>query len=195
MRIPFGAFTLFRSRLASAAALIAVVALGATAATSAAATPRPLTLVSLGDPTIGGHLFLGRTPLQVTSAFGKPSARTSTRTTATLRYGHWTISFKKRASDGKLIGYAARGSGGTLTGVFGHRLLAPSYTPAQIGTGVTAELGWVKDGDFNEWIPRGTSSYVGADFPRAISWGVDRHGVGWLKIVTDLNVEFRGPPR
>jgi len=172
---------------------VALTALVAVGSATAAAPKRPLNVASLGNPTIGDRLFLGRTPLQVTSAFGKPSARTATTTTATLRYGHWTISFKKRASDGKLIGYAARAAGGTLTGVFGHTLLTPSYSRAQIAAGVTAELGWVKDGDFNEWIPRGASSYVGADFPRTITWGIDRHGVRWLKIETDLNLEFRGP--
>jgi hypothetical protein len=170
-------------------ALTALVAAGA----AAAAQKRPLNVVSLGDPTIGGHLFLGRTPLQVTSAFGKPSARAATTKGATLHYGHWTISFKKRASDGKLIGYAARAAGGTLTGVRGHRLLTSSYTRAQIAAGVTAEVEWVEDGDFNEWMPRGASSFVGTDFPRTISWGIDRHGVRWLKIETDLNQEFRGP--
>jgi hypothetical protein len=178
--------------LFTAVALTALVAAGAA---GAAAPKRPLNVVSLGDPTIGGHLFFGRTPLQVTSAFGKPSARTATRTSATLRYGNWTISFKKRVSDGRLIGYEARAAGGTLTGVRGHRLLAPSFSRAQITAGVTAELEWVKDGDFNEWIPRGASSFVGADFPRTITWGVDRHGVRWLKIETDLNQEFRGSTR
>jgi hypothetical protein len=178
--------------LVTAVALSALVAAGA----AGAATPkRPLNVVSLGDPTIAGRLFLGRTPIQVTSAFGKPTARTTTKTTATLRYGHWTISFKKRPSDGKLIGYAARAAGGTLTGVRGHRLLTPTYTRAQIATGVAAELEWVEDGDFNEWFPRGTSSFVGADFPRTITWGIDTHGVRWLKIQTDLNQEFRGPTR
>jgi hypothetical protein len=174
---------------------VALTALATVGAAGAAAPKRPLTVVSLGDPTIAGHLFFGRTPLQVTSAFGKPSARTATKTTATLRYGHWTISFKKRASDGKLIGYAARAAGGTLTGVRGNRLLTPSYSREQIAAGVTAELEWVKDGDFNEWIPRGASTYVGADFPRTITWGIDRHGVRWLKLETDLNQEFRGPSR
>lgn len=178
--------------LLTAVALTALVAAGAA---DAAAPKRPLNVVSLGDPTIGGHLFLGRTPLQVTSAFGKPSARTATRTTATLHYGRWTINFKKRASDGKLIGYAARAAGGTLTGVRGHRLLTPSYTRAQITAGVTAELQWVKDGDFNEWMPRSASSFVSTDFPRTISWGIDRHGVRWLKVETDLNQEFPGPTR
>jgi hypothetical protein len=174
--------------LLAAAALTALVAAG-----SAAAAAPKLDIVSLGDPTIGGRLFLGRTPLQVTSAFGKPAARTTTKTTAMLRYGHWTISFKKRASDGKLIAYAARAAGGTLTGVFGHPLLTPSSSRAQIAAGVTAELGWVPDGDFNEWYPRGASTYVGADFPRTITWGIDGRGVRWLKIQTDLSLEFRGP--
>lgn len=187
--------TVIRSRIVSVAALVLLVALGATAAASAASTRLPLNVVSLNDPTIGAHRFLGRTPIQVTSSFGKPSARTATRTTATLRYGNWTISFKKRASDGKLIGYAARANGGTLQGVHGNRLLAPSYSRAHIAHAVTAEIGWVENGDFNEWIPRGASSYVGADFPRTLSWGIDGHGVRWLKIETDLNLEFRGPSR
>jgi hypothetical protein len=174
---------------------VVLTALAVVGAAGAAAQKRPLNVVSLGDPTIGGGLFLGRTPLQVTSAFGKPSARTATRTSATLRYGHWTIRFKKRVSDGKLIGYAARAAGGTLTGVRGHRLLTPSYSRAQIKAGVTAEVEWVKDGNFNEWTPRGTSSFVGLDFPRTITWGIDRHGVRWLKIETDLNREFPGPTR
>jgi hypothetical protein len=174
---------------------VALAALAAAGSAGAAAPKRPLNVVSLGDPTIAGHRFLGRTPLQVTSAFGKPTARTATRTSATLRYGHWTISFKKRASDGKLIGYAARAAGGTLTGVRGHRLLTPSSSRAQIAAGVTAEVEWVEDGDFNEWIPRGASSFVGLDFPRTITWGIDRHGVRWLKLETDLNLEFRGPTR
>jgi hypothetical protein len=181
-----------RRILLTAVALTALVVVGGAAA---AAPKRPLSVVSLGDPTIGGRLFLGRTPLQVTSAFGKPSARTTTRTSATLRYGHWTISFKKRVSDGKLIAYAARAAGGTLTGVRGHRLLSPSASRAQIAAGVTAELDWVEDGNFNEWNPRGASSFVGLDFPRTITWGIDAHGVRWLKIATDLNREFRGPTR
>src|SRR5262245_53675972 len=155
--------------LLTAVALTALVAAGAA---DAAAPKRPLTVVSLGDPTIGGRLFLGRAPLQVTSSFGKPTARTAT----TLRYGHWTISFKKRASDGKLIGYAARAAGGTLTGVRGHRLLTPSYSRAQIAAGVTAELEWVKDGNFNEWMPRGAASFVGLDFPRTTHCGSGSHG-------------------
>jgi hypothetical protein len=72
---------------------------------------------------------------------------------------------------------------------------SPTGCRAQITSGVTAELGWVKDGDFNEWIPRGASSFVSADFPSTITWGIDRHGVRWLKIETDLNLEFRGPTR
>jgi hypothetical protein len=173
-----------------AALLVGLVAVGAA---SAAAPKIPLSVVSLGDPTIAGHLFLGRTPLQVTSAFGKPSARTQTKTTASLRYGHWTISFKKRASDGKLIGYAARASGGTITGIFGHRLLSPSASRAQIKAAVTAEVEYVVDGNFNEWMPRGDASFVGLDFPRTISWGIDQHGIRWLQVQTDLNLEFRGP--
>src|SRR5262245_33718980 len=195
MGAPYPSRALTRSRIVSAAALIVLVALGAAAVASAASTPLPLNVVSLGDPTIAGHLFLGRTPIQVTSAFGKPSARTQTKTAATLRYGHWTISFKKRASDGKLIGYAARASGGTLTGVFGHRLLTPSYSRAQIKAAVSAEVEYLPDGDFNEWMPRGEASFVGLDFPRTITWGIDRHGVRWLNLTTDLNLEFRGPSR
>jgi hypothetical protein len=174
---------------------VALTALVAVSAAGAATPKRPLNVVSLGDPTIGGHLFLGRTLLQVTSAFGKPSARAATKTSATLRYGRWTISFKKRASDGKLIGYAARAAGGTLTGVRGHMLLTPSSSRAQIAASVTAEVEWVEDGNFNEWMPRGASSFVGTDFPRTISWGIDRHSVRWLKIETDLKQEFPGPTR
>src|SRR5262245_25821961 len=162
--------------LLTAVALTALTALAAVGAAHAAAPKRPLNVVSLNDPTIGGRLFLGRTPLQVTSAFGKPSARTTTRTSATLRYGHWTISFKKRASDGKLIAYAARAAGGTLTGVRGHRLLTPSYSRAQIKAGVTAEVKLVKDGNFNEWMPRGAASFVGLDFPRTTHCGSGSHG-------------------
>ena len=178
--------------LLTAVVLTALVGVGAA---GAAAPKRPLNVVSLGDPTIGGHRFFGRTPLQVTSAFGKPSARTTTRTSATLRYGNWTISFKKRASDGRLIGYAARAAGGTLTGVRGYRLLTPSSSRAQIAAGVAAEVEWVEGGDFNEWMPRGPSTFVGLDFPRTITWGIDRHGVRWLKLETDLSLEFRGPGR
>jgi hypothetical protein len=40
-----------------------------------------------------------------------------------------------------------------LTGVRGHRLLTPSYSRAQITAGITAEVEWVEDGDFNnEWM-------------------------------------------
>jgi hypothetical protein len=121
--------TVARTLILLAAAVTALAAVGAGSAT----TPKPsLTVVSLNDPTIGGRLFLGRTPAQVAAAFGKPSARTTTKTSAMLRYGHWTISFKKRVSDGKLIGYAARAAGGTLTGFRGHRLITPSYSRAQI---------------------------------------------------------------
>jgi hypothetical protein len=187
-----------RTRILTAA-LVAVLIVGllssfvAVGAASAAAPKLPLTRVSLSDPTIAGHLFLGRTPIQVTSAFGKPSARMQTKTAAALHYGQWTISFKKRASDGKLIGYAARADGGTLNGVFGHRLLAPGFTRAQIKAAVTAEVEYVPDGDFNEWKPSGEANFVGLDFPRTISWGIDKHGVRWLKVETDLNQEFRGP--
>jgi hypothetical protein len=81
--------TLFTAVALAAVALTALVAVG----TARATTPkRPLNVVSLDNPTIGGHLFLGRTPTQITSAFGKPSARTTTTTSATLRYRHWTIS-------------------------------------------------------------------------------------------------------
>jgi hypothetical protein len=177
-------FTMTRTRILAAALLIAFVATSAASAVSAAraATPKlPLSTVGLGDPTIAGHLFLGRTPTQVTSAFGNPSARTQTKTAAALRYGTWTISFKRRASDGKLIAYAARANGGTLTGVRGHRLLAPAYSASQIKEAVAAEVEYVVDGDFNEWMPRGAASFFGLDFPRTISWGVDRHNIRWIQ--------------
>ena len=187
-----------RTRILAAALLVLFVVTSAAAAVgsaSAATAKLPLTTVSVGDPTIAGHLFLGRTPVQVTSAFGKPAARTQTKTAAALRYGHWTISFKKRVSDGKLIGYAARANGGTLTGVFGHRLLSPTATAAQIKAAVAAEVEYVEGGDFNEWKPSGAASFVGLDFPRTITWGIDKHHVRWLQVRTDLNLEFRGPSR
>ena len=48
----------------------------------------------------------------------------------------------------------------------------------------------VPDGDWNEWIPR-AGGYDGLDFPRRITWGVDSRGLRWLRLATDLEVEFR----
>jgi hypothetical protein len=76
-------------------------------------------------------------------------------------------------------------------GVRGGRLLAPGFGSARIAQAVTAEVGWVEDGNFNDWIPR-QNSYVGADFPRTISWGIDAHGRGWLQIKTLAPASVRG---
>ena len=54
---------------------------------------------------------------------------------------------------------------------------------------VTREIGWVPDGVWNEWIPP-AGGYDGLDFPRRITWGVDSRGVRWLRLATNLGVEF-----
>jgi hypothetical protein len=156
---------------------------------TAAPPLRSLHVVSLPGFGIGGHRFLGRTPIQITSAFGKPSARIAGRSTLDLRYGGWTIHFQRRKSDGKLLAASARSVDQGLYGSGGRRLLAPWFGLNGIKGAVTSEVGWVKDGDWNEWIPRG-DGYDGADFPRRISWGIDAHGRRWLRLATQLDVEF-----
>jgi hypothetical protein len=159
----------------------------------AAAPPRSsLHVVSLNDFTIGGRRFLGRTPAQVTALFGKPAARVASRTALDLRYGGWTIHFARRKSDGKLLGASATSVDPGLYGARGRRLLATWFGPRGIGGAVTSEIGWVENGDWNEWIPR-AGGYDGLDFPRRISWGIDAKGRRWLRIATQLDVEFRGP--
>src|SRR5262245_15079339 len=176
------------------ALLIAIVVAASVAVLQPAAgqaqPPRSsLHVVSLWDFTLGGRRFLGRTPAQVTAAFGKPARRLATGSTLDLRYGSWTIHFQRRASDGKLLGSSARSVDPALYGSRGQRLLAPWFGPAGIRGAVTREVEWVPDGVWNEWIPRG-GGYDGADFPRRITWGVDRWGVRWLRIATQLDVEF-----
>jgi hypothetical protein len=169
----------------------AVVATAVTASPAEAApSRRSIHVVSLNDFSIGGRRFLGRTPIQVTSAFGKPSARATAPGVLVLRYGHWTINFKRRKSDRKLIAWTARSIDPALYGVRGRRLLAPSFTRATIERAVAGEVDWVENGDFNEWFPR-RDSFVSGDFPRRISWGIDARGHRWLKLETDLEVEFR----
>ena len=161
--------------------------------TAAAATPPPRTslhVVSLASFTIGGRHFLGRTPAQVTAEFGRPSARISSGSGLRLRLGAWTIRFERRASDGKLIAGSAVATDQALFGTSGRRLLAPWFGPRGIEGAVTREIEWVPDGDWNEWIPR-AGGYDGLDFPRRITWGVDSRGLRWLRLATDLEVEFR----
>jgi hypothetical protein len=106
------------------------------------------------------------------------------------RYGDWTIHFKRRTSDRKLIAWSARSTDPALYGVRGRRLLAPWFTRETIRRAVTSEVGWIENGDFNEWIPR-RDSFVSGDFPRRISWGIDARRHRWLKIATNIDLEYR----
>jgi hypothetical protein len=184
-----------RLLLAFALVALGLAAVALTGAHSSAAATRPaarsLHVVALGDGLIGGRRFLGRTPAQVTAAFGKPAARTAGRTSLDLRYGAWTLRFERRRSDGTLIASSARSVDSALYGSRGRRLLAPWFGRAGIEGAVTSELGWTADGYFNEWIRR-DGRFVGADFPRTITWGIDARGRRWLKLETDLDFEFRG---
>jgi hypothetical protein len=176
---------------ALAAAVVSVLAAApAPAATSAMPARTSLHVVTLNGFQIGGRRFLGRTPIHVTSAFGKPSSRFATRTAMELRYGTWTIHFKKRRSDGKFIADAARSYDQALFGSRGRRLLAPSWSRAAIERAVTAEVDYTPDGNFNDWMPR-NGTFVGLDFPRTISWGIDARGRRWLRFGTDIELEFR----
>jgi hypothetical protein len=161
---------------------------------AAAAGPAPsrtsLHVVSLSSFTIGGRRFLGRTPEQVVSAFGRPSARLSSRSGLRLRYGGWTIGFERRASDRKLLASSAVSVDPALFGTSGRRLLAPWFGPRGIAGAVTREVEWIPDGVWNEWIPR-AGGYDGLDFPRRITWGIDSRGQRWLRLATELDVEFR----
>jgi hypothetical protein len=173
--------------LALVAAALAVVQ----AAPARTATPsRSLHVVSLSDFRIGARRFLGRTPIQITSAFGKPDARIAARSTLDLRYGSWTIHFERRTSDGRLLASSARSVDQRLYGSRGRRLLAPWFGLRGIEGAVTSELGWVKDDVWTEWIPQG-GGYNSADYPRRISWGIDARGRRWLRLATTLDAEFR----
>ncbi len=176
--------------LAVVAAASLVVLPGAGAAVAPAPPLTSLHVVSLRSFTIGGRHFLGRTPAQVTTAFGKPSARVATASGLRLRLGAWTIGFERRASDRRLLASSAVSTDRALFGTSGRRLLAPWFGPRGIEGAVTREVEWVPDGVWNEWIPR-AGGFDGLDFPRRITWGVDRHGVRWLRIATQPNVEFR----
>ena len=161
--------------------------------TASAATKPPRTslhVVSLASFTICGRHFLGRTPAQVTAAFGRPSARFFSGSGLRLRFGAWTIRFERRASDAKLIASSAVATDQTLFGTSGRRLLAPWFGPRGVEGAVTREVDWIPNGDWNEWIPR-AGGYDGLDFPRRITWGVDSRGLRWLRLATDLEVEFR----
>ena len=175
---------------ALAASLAALTAAPAPAATPKAPARTSLHVVTLNGFQIGGRRFLGRTPTQVTSAFGKPSSRFATRTAMELRYGAWTIHFKKRRSDGLFIADAARSYDQALYGSRGRRLLAPWFGRDAIESAVTTELDYTPEGNFNDWIPR-NGTFVGLDFPRTISWGIDSRGRRWLRVATDIEVEFR----
>lgn len=179
---------LFVTLILAASALLAVQA--APAAPATAPSPGSLHVVSLNSFAIGGRRFLGRTPTQVTSAFGKPTARIAGRTTLDLRYRGWTIHFQRRKSDGKLLAASARSVDQALFGSRGRRLLAPWFGLRGIEGAVTSEVGWVENGDWNEWIPR-NGGFDGLDFPRRISWGIDAQGRRWLRLATQLDVEFR----
>jgi hypothetical protein len=177
--------------LAALAASVSVVA----AAPAPAGAPKPpartsLHVVTLNGFQIGSRNFLGRTPTQVTSAFGRPSSRYATRTAMELRYGAWTIHFAKRRSDGRFVADAGRSYDQGLYGSRGRRLLAPWFGRVAIESAVTAEVDYVPDGHFNDWIPR-NGTFVGLDFPRTISWGIDSRGRRWLRVATDIEVEFR----
>jgi hypothetical protein len=175
----------------SLAAAAVLATQSASAAPAPPPPPRSLHVASLMSFTIGGRHFLGRTPIQITSAFGKPSARIVGKSTLDLRYGGWTIHFKRRKSDGKLLAASALCVDQALYGTSGRRLLAPWFGLKGIEGAVTREVEWVKDGDWNEWIKR-DGYFDGADFPRRISWGIDPRGRRWLRLQTDLEVEFRG---
>jgi hypothetical protein len=127
----------------------------------------------------------------VTAAFGKPSSRFSTRSALELRYGSWTIHFKRRRSDGKLLADAARSVDQGLYGLRGRRILAPWFGTKAIESAVASEVAYVPNGDFNEWFPR-DGGFQNGDFPRRITWGIDSRGRRWLRLATDLDVEFRG---
>ena len=107
-----------------------------------------------------------------------------------LRFGAWTIRFERRAPDAKLIASSAVATDQALFGTSGRRLLAPWFGPRGIEGAVTREVDWIPNGDWNEWIPR-AGGYDGLDFPRRITWGVDSRGLRWLRLATDLEVEFR----
>ena len=109
---------------------VALISALVTAPAEAAPPRRSIHVTSLNDFTIGGRRFLGRTPIQVTSAFGKPSARATAPGVLVLRYGPWTINFKRRKSDRKLLAWSARSIDPALYGVRGGRLLAPTFTRA-----------------------------------------------------------------
>ena len=160
---------------------------------TAAATPAPsrtsLHVASLKSFTIGGRRFLGRTPAQVTAAFGRPSARLSSASGLRLRFGAWTIRFERRSSDGRLRASSAVTTDQALFDASGRRLLAPWFGHRGIEGAVTREVEWVPDGVWNEWIPR-DGGFDGLDFPRRITWGIDSHGLRWLRLATDLEVEF-----
>jgi hypothetical protein len=179
------------TRLVLTFALAATALLGAQPAPARSApAPRSLHVVALGDFVIGGRRFLGRTPIQVTSAFGKPNARVASRSTLDLRYGGWTIRFRRRKSDGKLLAESALSVDQGLYGSRGGRLLAPWFGSRGIEGAVTSELGWIQDDVWTEWLPRG-DGFDNADFPRRISWGIDARGHRWLRLATKLDVEFR----
>ena len=173
---------------------VAVVSASLLVLPTAAAGPAPprtsLHVVSLSSFTIGGRRFLGRTPAQVNAAFGRPSARITSGSGLRLRFGAWTIRFERRASDGRLIASSAVSVDQALFGSSGRRLLAPWFGLRGIEGAVTREVDWIPDGDWNEWIPR-AGGYDGLDFPRRITWGIDSHGLRWLRLATDLAVEFR----
>ena len=179
---------LFVTIAIAVSALLAVPV--APAAPATAPSPRSLHVVSLSSFTIGGRRFLGRTPIQVTSAFGKPTARIPGKSSLDLRYGPWTIHFQRRKSDGKLLGASARSVDQALFGSRGRRVLAPWFGLKGIEGAVTSEVEWVEDGVWNEWIPR-NGGFDGLDFPRRITWGIDGKGHRWLRIATQLDVEFR----
>jgi hypothetical protein len=178
-------------------ALLAAAAALAAPAAAATYPVRSLHVVSLDGFRIGGRAFLGRTPTQITSAFGRPDART-TRVirgkvvTVQLRYATWTLSFKRRAGDGKLLAWAARTTDPFLTGSRGTRLLAPWFGVRGIQGAVVREVGGVDHPEGNEWILR-SDHLDNTNFPRTVSWGVAGH-TRWLSLATDLNVEFAAPP-
>jgi hypothetical protein len=177
-------------------ALVAAAAALAVPAAAATYPARSLHVVSLDDFRIGARAFLGRTPTQITSAFGRPDART-TRVihgkvvTVQLRYATWTISFKRRAGDGKLLASAARTTDPLLTGRRGTRLLAPWFGTRGIQGAVVREVGGVDHPEGNEWILR-SDHLDNANVPRTVTWGVAGH-TRWLSLATDLNVEFAAP--
>jgi hypothetical protein len=187
--------------------LVALLAAGATSLAADAATAQAdvsMHVVTLDGFRLGGRKLLGRTPIQITSSFGRPDARVARTvrgrvTSLDLRYGATTIRFKRRAGDGRLLSWAARSTDRLLVGARGTRLLAPWFGGLGIQGALVREVGGVDAPEGNDWILRQpysvatrTGMLVSGDYPRTITWGISG-STRWLQLATDLNVEYRAP--